>query len=130
MSSQTVETRETGERTLLIVPHTHWDRGWDLTFQQFRMKLLAQVGPRVDTMERDPGYARFLLDGQTIILDDYLEVRPENAARLERLAREGRILVGPWYIQPDEFLASGESLVRNLLRGRRMAREYGGAMNV
>jgi alpha-mannosidase len=127
MTSQTVET---GERTLLVVPHTHWDREWYLTFQQFRMKLVATVDAVLDLMERDPGYARFLLDGQTIVLDDYLEVRPENAERLRRLAREARILVGPWYIQPDEFLVSGESLVRNLLRGRRMAREYGGAMQV
>ncbi|HEY7021396.1 MAG TPA: glycoside hydrolase family 38 C-terminal domain-containing protein, partial [Ktedonobacterales bacterium] len=130
MSSQTIDTKEIGERTLLVVPHTHWDREWYLTFQQFRMKLVATVDAVLDIMERDPGYARFLLDGQTIILDDYLEVRPENAARLQGLAREGRILVGPWYIQPDEFLVSGESLVRNLLRGRKMARDYGGAMNV
>jgi alpha-mannosidase len=127
MSNQSAET---GERILLVVPHTHWDREWYLTFQQFRMKLVRTVDAVLDIMERDPGYARFLLDGQTIILDDYLEVRPENAARLQQLAREGRVLVGPWYIQPDEFLVSGESLVRNLLRGRRMARQYGGAMNV
>src|SRR5215468_1734041 len=126
----TTQTAETTDRTLLVVPHTHWDREWYLTFQQFRMKLVATVDAVLDIMERDPGYARFLLDGQTIILDDYLEVRPENVGRLQRLAREGRILVGPWYIQPDEFLVSGESLVRNLLRGRRMARDYGGAMNV
>jgi alpha-mannosidase len=128
MTSQTsapnTPTAETNDRTLLVVPHTHWDREWYLTFQQFRMKLVATVDAVLDIMERDPGYARFLLDGQTIILDDYLEVRPENAARLQWLAREGRILVGPWYIQPDEFLVSGESLVRNLLRGRRMAREW------
>jgi alpha-mannosidase len=126
----TSQAAETGERTLLVVPHTHWDREWYLTFQQFRMKLIATVDAVLDLMERDPGYARFLLDGQTIILDDYLEVRPENATRLQRLAREGRVLVGPWYIQPDEFLVSGESLVRNLLRGRRMARDYGGALPV
>jgi alpha-mannosidase len=123
-------TDQSAERTLLVVPHTHWDREWYLTFQQFRMKLVTTVDAVLDIMERDPGYTRFLLDGQTIILDDYLEVRPENAPRLQRLAREGRILVGPWYIQPDEFLVSGESLIRNLLRGRKMAREYGGAMNV
>jgi len=126
----TSQIAQTGEQTLLIVPHTHWDREWYLTFQQFRIKLVATVDAVLDIMERDPGYAYFLLDGQTIILDDYLEVRPENAARLQRLAREGRILVGPWYIQPDEFLVGGESLIRNLLRGRRMARDYGGAMSV
>ena len=32
-------------------------------------------------------YARFLLDGQTAVLDDYLEVRPEAEARLRRARR-------------------------------------------
>ena len=36
--------------------------------------------------------------------------------------------MGPWYLQPDEFLVSGESLVRNLQIGLRQAAEFGGQM--
>ncbi len=69
-----------------------------------------------------------MLDGQTIVLDDYLEVRPEHAERLKNYIRSGRVQVGPWYLQPDEFLVSGESLVRNLQIGLGQAAEYGEQM--
>jgi alpha-mannosidase len=115
---------------LLVVPHTHWDREWYQTFQQFRMRLVRAVDAVLEVLERDPSFRFFTLDGQTIVLEDYLAIRPENAERLRRLAREGRLLVGPWYLQPDEFLVGGESLIRNLQIGMRMAEPYGGAMPV
>src|SRR5579859_7319005 len=115
---------------LLVVPHTHWDREWYLTFQQFRVRLVRTVDLVLDTLEADPSFAFFMLDGQTIVLEDYLEVRPEHRERLARLARAGRILVGPWYLQPDEFLVGAESLVRNLQIGRRMGAAFGGVMPV
>jgi alpha-mannosidase len=40
--------------------------------------------------------------------------------------RAGRIAVGPWYVLPDELLVSGESLVRNLEIGHRLASGFGG----
>jgi alpha-mannosidase/mannosylglycerate hydrolase len=66
-----------------------------------------------------------MMDGQTIVLDDYLEIRPENRERLQRLIQTGRIQIGPWYVMPDQFLVSGESQVRNLLKGIRAARQWG-----
>jgi len=81
-------------------------------------------------LERDPEYKTFNLDGQTIILEDYLEIHPEKREQLKRYIQERRLLVGPWYILPDEFLSSGESLVHNLLLGGQIAREFGHRMNV
>ncbi len=81
-------------------------------------------------MEADPSYARFLLDGQLAVVDDYLAVRPEAEARLRRLVGSGRVAVGPWYTLPDEFLVGGETLVRNLQLGLRRADHFGGAMPV
>jgi len=94
------------------------------------MRLVRTVDLVLDTLEADPSFAFFMLDGQTIVLEDYLDIRPENRARLERLARTGRILIGPWYLQPDEFLVGAESLVRNLQTGRRMGAAFGGVMPV
>jgi alpha-mannosidase len=71
-----------------------------------------------------------MLDGQTIVLDDYLEVRPEQEERLKKYIRSGRIQIGPWYVQPDEFLVSGESLIRNLQLGLRQAADFGALMRV
>jgi mannosylglycerate hydrolase len=115
---------------LLIVPHTHWDREWYQTFQQFRMRLVRTIDKLLDVLESDSGFTDFMLDGQTIVLEDYLEVRPEQLERLQTLARAGRIQVGPWYLQPDEFLVSGESLIRNLQVGMRIADGFGSAMLV
>ena len=112
---------------VIVVPHTHWDREWYLPFEEFRWWLVEAIDRVLDLCDRDPTY-RFMLDGQVIALLDYLEIRPERERRLRELIREGRVLIGPWYVQPDEFLVSGEALIRNLLYGTRIAREFGGAM--
>ncbi len=115
---------------IILVPHTHWDREWYQTFQQFRIRLVHAIDRLLDILDRDPKFTYFMLDGQTIVLDDYLEVRPEQEERLKKYTRSGRIQVGPWYLQPDEFLVSGESLVRNLQIGLRQAAGYGEPMRV
>ena len=113
-----------------VVPHTHWDREWYEPFQAFRLRLVRLVDDLLALLERDPGYRTFLLDGQLALVDDYLEVRPENEERLRALTAAGRIAVGPWYILMDEFLVSGETIVRDLQMGIRRAAEFGGAMEV
>jgi alpha-mannosidase len=118
----------TEQLNIILVPHTHWDREWYQTFQQFRMRLVHAIDRLLDILDHDPSFTHFMLDGQTIVLDDYLEVRPEQAERLKHHIHSGRIQVGPWYLQPDEFLVSGESLVRNLRFGLRQAAEFGGQM--
>jgi alpha-mannosidase len=109
----------------LVVPHTHWDREWYLPFEQFRLRLGAVVDGVLDTLERDPAFTSFTLDGQAIVLEDYVEVRPENEGRLRELLASGRLEAGPSYVLPDEILVGGESLVRNLLLGRRVCRRFG-----
>lgn len=117
-------------RPVSVVPHTHWDREWYAPFQGFRQRLVDLLDGLLPRMEDDPSYAHFLLDGQMAVVDDYLAVRPEQAPRLDRLARAGRVAMGPWYALPDEFLVSGETLVRNLQAGMARAEAFGGAMPV
>jgi mannosylglycerate hydrolase len=117
-------------RTLHLVSHTHWDREWYLTFQQFRLKLVQILDSLLDLLESDPDYKHFMLDGQTIVLEDYLEMRPERVSQIRQHVKSGRLLIGPWYVLPDEFLVSPEAILRNLLEGRRTARDYGGGMPV
>jgi Glycosyl hydrolases family 38 N-terminal domain/Alpha mannosidase middle domain len=120
-----------GERRFVaVVPHTHWDREWYEPFQTFRLKLVELVDDLLDQLERDSSYGHFLLDGQLAVVDDYLEIRPENEARLRALAAAGRLTVGPWYILMDEFLVSGETLVRNLQTGIERGASFGGVMDV
>ncbi|HEY0994469.1 MAG TPA: hypothetical protein VGD77_00630, partial [Gemmatimonadaceae bacterium] len=105
---------------LHFVSHTHWDREWYQPSGRFRQRLVALVDALLD----DPptGAASFLLDGQGIVLEDYLAVRPERGAELATLLRAGRLEAGPWYVLADELIPSGEALVRNLLAGRRVLR--------
>ena len=117
-------------QTLYIVSHTHWDREWYLTFQQFRFKLVHLIDKLLFILKTDPGYRYFMLDGQTLILEDYLEIRPESEQELRRHIQEGRILAGPWYCLPDEFLISPEALIRNLAMGMSDARKFSAPMDV
>ncbi len=116
--------------TVYLVPHTHWDREWYAPFQHFRIRLVQLIDRLLALLERDPNYTHFSLDGQSVVLQDYLEIRPENRERLQQQIRRGRIGVGPWYVLPDEFLVSGESLIRNLQMGHRIATEYGRVQKV
>ena len=116
--------------TLHLIPHTHWDREWYLPFQSFRLKLVLLIDRLLAIMQADPNYRTFLLDGQTIVLDDYLELRPERANLLKDLIRAGRLQIGPWHILPDEFLVSPEATIRNLLQGERSARRFGSRMPI
>ena len=108
----------------ILVTHSHWDREWYRTFQDFRARLVDLVDRVIELCDADPGY-RFLLDGQTVMLEDYLEIRPDRAEALGALCAAGRIGLGPWYVQPDSLLPCGEAHVRNLLIGRRVGEALG-----
>ena len=107
------------------VAGTHWDREWYEPFQEYRMWLVELMDDLIGLLEENEAYTCFHLDGQTVMIEDYLEIRPENRDRLVDLIRAGRILAGPWYDLPDEWLISGESFVRNLQTGIRICRSLG-----
>lgn len=102
---------------------THWDREWFKSFQGFRYDLVHMMNDLLDGLDAHPEFRTFHLDGQTVVLGDYLEIMPERREQLTRLIREGRLRIGPWYCMPDEFLLSGESLIRNLQLGMHIARD-------
>lgn len=114
--------------TVHLVPHTHWDREWYRPFQAFRMRLVELVDRVLEMLESDPAF-RFTLDGQCATIDDYLEIRPEEEVRIRRFVGEGRLVIGPWQILMDEFLCSGETMIRNLELGIGRARQLGGSLS-
>jgi len=116
--------------TYHIVSHSHWDREWYKSFEQFRCMLVAMIDELLDLLSRDPRFVCFTLDGQMVIIEDYLAIKPEREQEIRRLIADGRIIIGPWYILPDEFLVSAEATVRNLLVGTKMATDFGGEMKV
>ncbi len=113
------------KKTAWIVPSTHWDREWVMTQGQFQVRLADMVNHLIDICESHPEY-RFYFDGQTVALEDYLEIHPENRSRLRKLLESKQIMSGPWYGLADQFLQGGEATIRNLLEGRRSSLELGG----
>jgi alpha-mannosidase len=96
-----------------------------MPFEKHRLKLMQLIDDCMELFDKEEGFESFHLDGQTIILDDYLELKPENFELIKRKIIEERFYIGPWYILQDEFLTTGESSVRNLLVGIEEANKYG-----
>jgi len=117
-------------KTVHIISHTHWDREWYLPYETHHMLLVKVMDQLIETLENDPNYKSFHLDGQTIMLDDYLQVRPHMRDKIKQFVEEGRMHVGPWYILQDEFLTSSESNIRNLQYGLKDAKEWGNVSKV
>src|SRR5580693_3654069 len=117
-------------RRIAIVPHTHWDREWYKSYQDFRLNLVDMVDLLIPLLESDPSYSYFMLDGQMAVVDDYLEIRPEAEDRMRALAGAGRLSMGPWYILLDEFLVSGETIIRDLQMGLRRSAAFGGPTEI
>jgi mannosylglycerate hydrolase len=122
--------QESSTRTAILVSHTHWDRAWYLSFEEFRFKLVGMIDRILELLKSNDSFKCFVLDGQTILIDDYLEIRPENEDLLRELISNQRLIIGPWYILPDLFLVSGESIIRNLMIGNQMSTNYGGSLDV
>ncbi len=112
-----------------IVSHTHWDREWYMTREKSRYMLVGLMEELFSILDEDPSYT-FLLDGQTIPIEDYLQVRPDRKSLLASHVASGRVSIGPWYVLPDELLVSGEAHIRNYLEGQRQCAELGASMNI
>lgn len=118
------------KKTVHIISHSHWDREWYMPLERHKMKLLDLIDGNMELFENDPEFKTFHLDGQTIVLDDYLEICPDKREQVEKHVKEGRFRVGPFYILQDEFLTSGEANVRNIQTGIREAEKYGNLTKV
>lgn len=113
-----------------IVPHTHWDREWDFTLSRSKVYLMKDLEDVLNKLEEDNEFHHFVLDGQASLVEDYLRWRPEEKRRVENLVRSGKLIIGPWYTQTDQFIASGESIVRNLMYGINYCDSVGGSMKI
>lgn len=109
----------------VLLPHSHWDREWYEPFSVFRVKLRAMLDIVLDLLASEESFTHFHLDGQSVMLEDYLEMRPERADEVAAHVRAGRLSIGPFYTLTDEFLVSGEGIVRNLEKGLAQAAAYG-----
>ncbi len=113
-----------------LIPHTHWDREWFLPRAAVHARLVPMFDELMDRLHADAALRTFLLDGQTVLVEDYLRARPDRESDVRALVKTGRLQVGPWYVLADELIPSGESLIRNLLLGAADAERLGGRLDV
>lgn len=113
-----------------VVPHFHWDREWYFTAEESKILLVNDMEEIMEMLEDNPDYPCFIMDGQTAVLEDYLCVKPENKERIQKLVKEGKLIIGPWYTQTDEMVVGGESIVRNLLYGKMDCEAFGPRMMI
>jgi Alpha-mannosidase len=113
-----------------VISNTHWDREWRFPFQRNRQMLVDMIDKVIDILENNPEYRAFHLDSQSIVVKDYLEVKPQNKERFVKLVKEKRIFIGPWYILPEQFQVGGENLIRNLLIGHKVSKAHGGVSKI
>src|SRR5947207_8852647 len=110
-------------------PHA-LDREWFHPRAAFHARLIPMVDGLIDRLHADGAFRTFLLDGQTVLVEDYLRARPERENDVKALVKTGRLQVGPWYVLADELIPSGESLIRNFLLGAADAERLGGRLDV
>lgn len=113
------------DNVFCVISHTHWDREWYAPLEVFRHRLVDLIDTLLDILKEYPEYV-FHMDAQTVVLEDYLAVRPSKREELKKHIHNRRIMVGPWYLQNDFYLTSGEATIRNLLEGEKLCREFGG----
>lgn len=111
------------------VAHTHWDFEWYFTRQEARVQFSFHMDEVFEALNKNE-LDYYLLDGQMSIIDDYLETSPGKEILIKKYVTAGRLLIGPWYTQIDEMVTSGESIVRNIRIGSKLADDLGGVMKV
>lgn len=116
-------------RNIKILMHTHWDREWYFTKSETQVLLRNHMFEVIEFLEENTDVI-YILDGQSVMLDDFIEFAPKWKERVKALVGRKALRVGPWYTQTDLMLVHGESIIRNLYYGMKKAMEYGDVMKV
>lgn len=115
------------DRKIKILMHTHWDREWYFTKDETKVLLRNHMQEVLVYLEEHPDCI-YILDGQSVMIDDYLEMDKGAEKKLRKYIQNGQLRVGPFYTQTDLLLVHGESVFRNLYYGIKRAREFGKPM--
>ncbi len=108
--------------TTVCIGHTHIDCAWLWTLRQTREKAQRSFATVLELMKRYPEY-RFM-SSQPLLYQDLKEEAPELYRQICERIREGRWEAdGAMWVEADCNLSSGESLVRQVLYGKRFFRD-------
>lgn len=110
------------------IGHTHIDIAWWWTVAQTREKAVRSFATVLKLMEEYPQYK--FMSSQPILYEMVKERYPDLYEKIRTRIREGRWEPeGGMWVEADCNLASGESLVRQFIYGKRFFREEFGKEN-
>ena len=75
-----------------VISGTHWDREWRHTAEQSKLRLCDLMDNIINILENKKNYKCFCVDGGSIVIEDYLTVRPENKERIKKLIEAKKCL--------------------------------------
>lgn len=107
------------------IGHTHIDVAWLWTVKQTREKAQRSFSTVLNLMKQYPEYK--FMSSQPQLYQHVKEEAPELYAQIKQAVKDGRWEVeGAMWLEADCNLTSGESLVRQVMHGKRfMQEEFG-----
>jgi alpha-mannosidase len=106
------------DKTLVLVCNSHIDPVWLWPWEEGLTVTLSTFRSAADLCEEFDGFV--FCHNEALLYDWVEQYEPALFSRIQRLVRDGRWhVIGGWYLQPDCNLPCGESLVRQILVGKR-----------
>lgn len=118
------------KKKIYVVPHSHWDREWYFSIEDSNILLYQNLNFLIKFLKKNNDFPTYVFDGQYSIVEEFNKYAPEEYENLRQLVVNNRIHIGPWYTQCDTLLIQTESIIRNLLFGKKGATELGKSMEI
>ena len=110
------------DATTICIGHTHIDCAWLWTLAQTKEKVQRSFSTVIELMKRYPEYK--FMSSQALLYKDVKEEAPELYQEIKKMVAAGRWEVeGAMWVEADCNLTSGESLVRQVMYGKRFFHE-------
>ncbi len=110
------------------IGHTHIDCAWKWTLKQTREKVQRSFATVLELMDIYPEYK--FMSSQALLYQNLKEEAPEVYEEVKKRIKEGRWeCEGAMWVEADCNLASGESLVRQVMYGKRFFKNEFGVEN-
>jgi alpha-mannosidase len=112
-------TNKDPEPVIYLVPHTHYDAIWVFNREDyFHINIEFILKKAVELMKANSEY-KFTIE-QTYLLEHVEANYPSLFADITRLTKEKRMeIAGGQYLMSDVMLPHGETLIREILKGKR-----------
>ncbi len=106
------------DKTLVLVCNSHIDPVWLWPWEEGLAVTLSTFRAAADLCEEFDGFV--FCHNEALLYEWVEQYEPALFSRIRRLVSDGRWhVMGGWYLQPDCNLPCGESLVRQILVGKR-----------